>query len=160
MLSSANRQLLFEVGGYLFSVDAHEAVEVLEPLKATPVPGSVPGVLGLVNLRGVLVTAGDMAELLELTPLRTGEEALVVFESGSRRVVLRVDRVSGFAPYPKRGLDLGSDTLETLGARDVVAGVGELGPRPFFKLDLEAMFARVLATDGESSFEDGARGGR
>lgn len=160
MASSAKRQLLFEIGGHLFAVDAREAVEVVEPMQATPVPGAVAGVMGLINLRGMLMIAGDLAVLLGLTPEHDDEAALVVLERGERRIALRVDRVVGFAPFPEAGLDVESDLLEALGARDVVSGVGELGSRPYFQLDLEAAFGRVLAVSSDQSVRHGSIGGR
>jgi chemotaxis signal transduction protein len=138
---SVRRQLLFEVGEHLFAVDARNVREVLEPTEATPVPGSVPGILGLMNLRG--------------TP------ALVVFEHESDRVALEVDRLSGVAPYPTGDLDVDGELLEVIGAREIVAGVGQLGSRPYFQLEMKALFARVLEqdTDRDRAIQLGSIGG-
>jgi purine-binding chemotaxis protein CheW len=138
------RHLLFEVGDDLFAVDALEVREILEPADATPVPGAVVGVHGLVNLRGTLIVAGRLSRLLGLTAVAGDEAALVVFEHGGRSVALEVDRVVGMTPASSGELDVGSDLLAALGAGDVVRGVGRYDSRPYFQLDVEAVFKRVL----------------
>ena len=41
------------------------------------------------------------------------------------------------------------DLLEALGARDLVAGVGQFGSRPYIRLDVPAIFGRVLDQVGD-----------
>ncbi|UCC47915.1 MAG: chemotaxis protein CheW [Gemmatimonadota bacterium] len=143
------RQLLFEVGDYLFAVDAREVRGVMVLDEATPVPGAVPGVLGLINLRGRLVVAGELATLLGLASTGGQGSVLVLFENGTRQLALGVDRVVGVVPYTGAELDVDGDLLEGLGARDLVNGVGQSGPRPFLQLNLDSVFARVLGQPGD-----------
>ena len=44
---------------------------------------------------------------------------------------------------------MGSELLDALGAGGLVKGVGQFGPRPYFKLDMRAVFERVLEQAGE-----------
>ena len=156
MSDYARRQLLFEVGEHLFAAEAEEVREVLEPTEATPIPGAVPGVHGLINLRGNLLVTGEFGRLLGLSESTSGDPALVVFEQGDRQVALEVDQVIAMVPAPpsKKGkgsgdLDVGSELLDALGAGALVTGVGQFGPRPYFKLDMRAVFERVLEQVGE-----------
>ncbi len=162
MSDSARRQILVEVGEILFAADARDVREVMEPTVATPVPGAVPGVLGLINRRGKVIVAGELGTVLGLSLQRGDEAALVVFAEGNRRIALEVDRVVGIAPYSTTGLDVESDLLDALGAREVVAGVGRFGLRPYFQLDVPALFARVLEQTGEPdrSIQTGSTGGQ
>ncbi len=149
MSHAARRQLLFQVGEHLLAADANQICEVREPTDATPVPGSVPGILGLINLRGNLVIAGELSTLLGFSPLKNEETALVVFEEGDRRLALEVDRLVGVMEASQEDLDVKGELLEALGAGDVVAGVGQFQTRPYFQLNVEALFARVLDEDVE-----------
>jgi purine-binding chemotaxis protein CheW len=147
----ARRQLLFEVGEHLFAAEAEEVCEVLEPTEATPIPGAAPGVHGLINLRGNLLVTGEFGKTLGLGGSQSRDPALVVFEEGDRQVALEVDRVIAMAPAPpsKDDLDVGSELLDALGAGELVRGVGQFGTRPYFKLDMKAVFERVLEQVGE-----------
>jgi chemotaxis signal transduction protein len=145
----ARRQLLFEVGEHLFAADASEVCEVLEPAEATPVPGVVPGIRGLINLRGTLLVAGEFGTLLGLKPGPGDEPALVVFEQAGQRIALEVDGVVGMASSPDGLLDVSGELLDALDAGEMVRGVGRFGSRPYYKLDMKAVFARVLEGDGE-----------
>jgi chemotaxis signal transduction protein len=143
------RQLLFEVGDHLFAVEAVEVRRVIEPGEVTPVPGAVPGVLGLMNLRGRLVIAGDLATLLGLASKETAGSTLVLFENRERQLALRVDRVVGVTPCTTAELDVHGDILEALGARDLVKAVRQFGPRPVLQLNLDSVFTRVLGQPGD-----------
>lgn len=157
---SMKRQLLFEVGGYLFAVEAQHAREVLEPTLATPLPGAVPGVLGLINLRGTLMIAGHMATLFGL-PGTGGEEAtFLVLEREDRRVAMQVDRVVGLAPWAEGEVAVEGTLPEILEGRAVVTGVGEHDARPYYQLDMAAIFSSVLADDGDQMIQHGSVGGR
>ena len=142
------RQLLFEVGDHLFAVEAVEVRRVIELSEVTPVPGALPGVLGLMNLRGRLVIAGELATLLGLASNETAGATLVLFENGERQLALRVDRVVGVTPCTTAEPDVQGDVLEALGARDLVKGVGQYGPRPVLQLNLDSVFTRVLGQPG------------
>lgn len=151
MSDYARRQLLFEVGDYLFAAEAAVVREVLEPAEATPIPGAASGIRGLINLRGNLVVAGQFGPLLGMEDQGGEDTALVVFEYENRQVALEVDRVVGMNPAAKLDLDVDGELLGALGARDLVLGVGRLGARPFFQLDMGAVFARVLERDGDDN---------
>ncbi len=158
MLDTTRRQLLFEVGKHVFAADIGTVREVVELSEATPVPGAAPGVLGLLNLRGTLTVAAELAALIGLAPGGSQEATVVVCEHQDRRIALRVGRVLGVAPYPEDGLHIDTELLEALGASDYVTGVGEFGRRPYYHLDLAQVFDRVLAQVGDQALEE-LRGG-
>jgi chemotaxis signal transduction protein len=139
------RQLIFEVGDHLFAADAQAVCEVLEPISAaTPIPGAVPGIHGLINLRGTLLVTGNLGSLLGLTSKPVAEPALVIFEHESRKIALEIDRVVDVTSAPDGDEDVNGRLLKALGAREVVAGASQFGQRPCFRLDMGAVFALVL----------------
>ncbi len=160
-VDSVKRQLLFEVGPYLFSVEAQYVREVLEPCAVTPVPGAATPVVGLINIRGTLMIAARLAALLGVTPGVDEETALVTFEHGQRRLALLVDRAVGVAPHPTGGLDVDGEFLAALGLESVVLGVGggEFGTRPYYQLDVGVIFERVLGGESEHALGRGPIGG-
>jgi purine-binding chemotaxis protein CheW len=105
--------------------------EVLEPRVVTRLPDAPPSVLGIINVRGVVVGVLDTAVLLGLPPLGTARSVAVV----------RVARgLAGLAASARPtteelGEDLGASPLPAaLGRRRTSSGVATL-------LDLEAALA-------------------
>ncbi len=143
MSNSAGRHLLVEAGENLFAVDALQVREILEPLPATAVPGAVPAVLGLVNLRGTVMVAADLGALLDLPGAASEEASLVVVDVEGRCLALKVDRLVGLMALSPDA-DISSGLLEALRARDVVAGVTQFDGRPCFRLDLSEICGRAL----------------
>lgn len=160
---NTGRQLLFAVGDHLFAADARCVREIVEAgLVATPIPGAIPAVWGLINLRGSLLVAGSLSALLELPP-RPTDPVLVVFEHGSRQVALEVDRVVDVMPeaHPQPAGD--DRPTAALAADPIVSGVGWLGDRSYFRLDMRQLFARLLEDeeqtgDTEAGQSDGGAG--
>ena len=150
--NSVLRQLLFEVGPHFFAVEVRRIGEVIEPCPATPVPGAPAWILGLINVRGTLLTAVDLASLLEVESRRGDDAALIISVREERRIALLVDRVVRMLDW-QGGLDVGSDLLDALGAGELVGGVGEFMNRPFFPLDIDAIFDRVLGEVGAPMVE-------
>lgn len=150
MSDSTRRELLFEVRGHLCSADIRDVRGVTELADVTPVPGSITGVLGLINLHGAIVVAGDLGSLLGLGASDGEEAALVVVELGVRCAALRVDRVVSV----EAGEDGSEDDMDwrvpgALEAANVVTGVGRFDSRPVYRLDPDAILSRVLAGPGQ-----------
>jgi len=58
----------FELGDRLYGVDVRAVQEVLRGQPLTRVPLAPPGLAGLINLRGQVLTAMDLCERLGLPP--------------------------------------------------------------------------------------------
>lgn len=150
MSESATRLLVFEVGKQLLAIEARDAVEVLDPIEPTPIPGAIDCVAGLINLRGTLTVITELSDLLGVAASEVDiEPALIVAERGERRLALAVERVLGVAPPGAASLDIDVELLEALGARDLVCGVGEFEGRAYAQLNLDAVFERVLDQPGD-----------
>jgi chemotaxis signal transduction protein len=55
----------FRLGGRLYGIRVERVQEVLKPMPLTPVPLAPAAVRGLLNLRGQIVTALDLAPSLD-----------------------------------------------------------------------------------------------
>lgn len=71
----------FALGGEIFAVDALQVQEIVLSQKMTPVPHSPAYILGLINLRGQIVTALDLRYRL------TGEA--IVISQNNMNVILK-----------------------------------------------------------------------
>jgi len=128
--------LLLPVHDDRYAVPLRMVQEVLEPRVITRLPGAPPAVLGILNVRGVVVGVVDTGLLLGLPPLG-GASAVAVVRVARGVVALAA---SARPVAEELGEDLGPSALPAaLGRRRTAAGVATL-------LDLEAALApEVLA---------------
>lgn len=91
---STGTWLAFELAGQRYAVPLAKVREVIRAEEPTPVPGAPSGVLGIVNLRGTIVTVYDGCRRLGLASKSTtpmDSERIVIFEFGEEIVGVRVD---------------------------------------------------------------------
>ena len=94
------RAVIFRVGDLICAAPAEIVREVLPRSPATRLPGTPAAVVGLVNVRGTLLTVLDGHVLLGRQPRPDDEGALVVIELGGRRFGLSVGQVVDLAELP------------------------------------------------------------
>ncbi|NEU14016.1 chemotaxis protein CheW [Methylobacterium sp. BTF04] len=129
------------VGETMFGLAIDRVHDVFIPAGVTPVPLSPPEIVGLLNLRGRVVTALCLRRRLSL-PARTeeGNRMAIGLEQGGETFALIVDGVGEV-------LKLGSDTYEPVPInldarwRDLALGVHRLDGRLLVILDVDALLA-------------------
>jgi len=146
--SETVRVVVFQVGNLACGMLASRAREILAPLPTTRIPGAPDTIIGLVNVRGTLLTVVDAHRLLDRAPLPDEEGALLVVDVGSRRLGLAVGRVDDLFEIPASQLE----AREALPGVDVrlVKAVGRRDGRHFVVLDTEALLAPLLSVAGGS----------
>jgi len=129
------------VGETMFGLAIDRVHDVFVPSGVTPVPLAPPEIVGLINLRGRVVTALCLRRRLGL-PGRQGEgNAMAIgLEQGGETFALVVDGVGEV-------LKLGPDTFEPVPInldarwRDLARGVHRLDGRLLVILDVDALLA-------------------
>ena len=88
------RWATFRLSGELYGVNVMQVREVLRHSEITPVPGTVHHVLGIINLRGNVVTVIDARRLfrIELSEV-TDRSRIVIAESCEQVIGILVDAV-------------------------------------------------------------------
>ncbi len=113
----------FMLGGQSFAIPVHQVRDVLRRQPITPVPLAPPAIVGLLNLRGRIVTAIDLRVRLGL-PLR-GDQAAVtnlVVELGGELYALIVDAAGDVLHFDDAALASLPVTLDPVW-RDMVSGI-------------------------------------
>jgi chemotaxis signal transduction protein len=141
--SQAVRVVVFQVGDLACGILANRAREILSPLPTTRIPGAPESVLGLVNVRGSLLTVIDAHLLLGRAPDPDHEGAMLVVDVGTRRLGLSVGRVDDLFAMPAGQLE-SRDALPGVDVR-LVKAVGRRDGRHFVVLDLDALLAPLLS---------------
>ena len=135
------RYLLVEVGGQRFAWELTQVREIVPGRSVTRLPGAPRWVLGLLNLRGSVLTVVDLGVRFGVPT--TGAGTVVVIEADGRMLGVRVDAVRSVATAEQA-------TLEPVdGARaadGLVRGMVRLATGPAALIDATALCRSVLAT--------------
>jgi purine-binding chemotaxis protein CheW len=101
--------LTFAIAGENYGIDIEHIVEIVPPRTPTRVPNADPSIIGILSLRGTIVTLVDVRRRLEQARSEvTPETRIVVVEHGGETLGFEVDRVfrvvkiapSDVAPHP------------------------------------------------------------
>ena len=140
--TATEQVLLLELAGRVYAVASAVVREIVPTLPATRLPGAPPHVLGIMNLRGLLVTVVDPGPQLTGRPTRNLEGSTIVVQSGERLLGLRVDEVRDVQALEltaAKGLP-----YESVG-RGLVRGLGRLGDEVVIVLDVDRIVHETLA---------------
>ena len=95
--------LTFLIADEVYAIDIEQIVEIVTPRTPTRVPNAEPGVLGIISLRGTIVTVVDLGRRLShpALPLTDSSRMIVVARHGETAAfsVDRVLRVVSFSPH-------------------------------------------------------------
>lgn len=92
---TVSRWVCFELNGQHYGVPILEVQEVLASCEIEPLPGTPPEVLGVINLRGAIVSVVDLRTKLGLSPRPDDAHTrVIVMTHQGEAIGLRVDRVT------------------------------------------------------------------
>ena len=90
--SATGSWLGFELAGQDYAVPLGDVQEIVRPETPTPVPGAPADVLGIISLRGSIVTVLDGCRRLGLDAVNAGPgQRLVIFRGRDENVAMRID---------------------------------------------------------------------
>ena len=90
--SATSSWLGFELAGQSYAVPLGDVREIVRPEAPTPVPGAPAGVLGIISLRGSIITVLDGCRRLGLGAGNAGpDQRLVVLQGEEEHVAVRID---------------------------------------------------------------------
>jgi purine-binding chemotaxis protein CheW len=145
---SLSRWVCFVLEGQLYGLPIHDVQEVLCQFDIEPVPGAAADVLGVINLRGTVVTVLDLRRRLGVTVTAPDPETrIVVIEHDGERFGLLVDRVADV----RKVVDGAVKTAPDVGAGADQARVHGVYTRDgdlLTLLDTASLIHRTLPTDG------------
>jgi purine-binding chemotaxis protein CheW len=127
----------FFLRGLYFGIDVAHVREVIRCLPLTRVPTAPPVVLGLVNLRGQIVTTLDLRRRLALAHDQEAANPIhVIVEADDDIVSLRVDEIGDVIEVDDALFELPPATLHGVG-KELIAGAYKLADRLLLILDIE-----------------------
>ena len=140
----ARNLVAFEVGGVAYAVDIQRVREILRPMPVVALPHLPPGVIGVVDHRGIVVPIVDLRERFSATPAGQPREVRwIIVTRGARMLGLVVDRVTAV---------LGADDTEAREAPAIAAGQRDRGIKAACAIGGRLVF--VLDVDSVASVAD------
>jgi len=105
------KHVSFALGDESYAINASKVNEVLRYTEITPVPGAAAFILGIINLRGNVVTVVDARSVFAL-PARelTPNTRIIVVEIEDFIVGLLVDRVAAVVDLDEQAIEVAPQT--------------------------------------------------
>jgi purine-binding chemotaxis protein CheW len=101
------RWVTFQVADEIYGVNVMQVQEVLRMTEVAPVPGAPQAVMGIINLRGNVVTVIDTRELFNLpTSEPTEQTRIMIVECNKVTVGLFVDSVAEVVNIDNNEIDV------------------------------------------------------
>ncbi len=97
----------FMLDGEKYGINVMQVREVLRDIEIAPVPGAPDYVLGIINLRGNVVTVVDTRSRFGLASNETNEESrIIIIENNSQTLGLLVDSIAEVADILKSQIEI------------------------------------------------------
>jgi purine-binding chemotaxis protein CheW len=88
------RYLRFSLGEEEYALELLRVREVIALPEVTPIPQTPPYFLGIINLRGQVITVVDLRSKLSIKPRAQSEEAVIICDLGSISLGVLVDSIN------------------------------------------------------------------
>lgn len=138
----------FLLADLCFGIDVLDVQEVIRHQHVTPVPLAPPVVVGLMNLRGQIITSCDLRIRLELGERPAGLVPMnVVVQTVDGPVSLLVDEIGDVLEVSEDDFETPPSTVTGV-ARDLIVGAYKLDGRLLLELDtLRLVNGLAVTTD-------------
>lgn len=141
-----SRVCLIKISGELFAVDLRSAREVFPIESVTPIPGVLPILFGVTNLRGMVIPLVDLRLLMELPAAGSAPHLALVIHHGENQVGVPVDQVPEIVIVQPDQFLHGEQDGQQAGqtsARPAVSAVLRLEERVAGFLDIPTLLAQL-----------------
>jgi purine-binding chemotaxis protein CheW len=92
--SDLNRFLEFSLGGEDYAIPLLMVREVISVPDTTPIPKAPVHFLGIMNLRGQVISVVDLRKKLKVDPKKDKEEAVIIVDIGTMNIGVVVDSIN------------------------------------------------------------------
>ncbi|WP_404354419.1 chemotaxis protein CheV [Exiguobacterium aurantiacum] len=137
--------VIFQSGPFIFGINVMKVREIITMLPLTPLPGTPEAIMGLIELRGEVMTVIDLPMVIG-HPHDVGDnDRLIVCEFNGEKSVLRVDQVTEIKRISWEQIDTPSDLAR--GMQGITNGVVKTGDQMIILLDYERIALELSRKD-------------
>ena len=142
-MSTSHQLCAFRLADLYFGIDVLSVQEVLKGRELTRIPLAPDSIEGLLNLRGQILTALDLREILALPARDTGVPVMfMIVRDGESRLALLVDSVGDVLDVDEDSYEAPPDTLPAP-TRAFIHGVHKLPKQLLHILNTAEVFAQT-----------------
>ena len=140
-MTSAAHLVCFRIGKENFGVDIFAVREIVKAQEITPVPGTASHVLGIINLRGKIISVVNLAQRLGLAPAKVDRQSRIfVVDLDGTTVGFLVDAATEVMKLAGDAIEPAPEELKGSIHDHYLKGVGKLENRLVIILDLRNLF--------------------
>jgi len=150
MTNEMSQWVTFNLDGETFGINVMQIQEVLRYTEIAPVPGAAHYILGIINLRGNVVTVVDGRKKLQLSEeadIKTSR--IIIIEVGNQVLGLVADSVAEVTEIEDEKIELSS--TDEYDDRKYIYGVCQVEESLLILIDVEKLFIDELETDSDSA---------
>lgn len=139
--------LTFTIAGEQYAVDIERIVEIVTPRSVTRIPNADPSVVGIISLRGTIVTLVDVRrKLRHPAGTQTPDTRVVVIDFQKETVGFVVDRVLRVVKLARAGVEP-HPVVHTNELEESIRGVFRTGGALTILLDLDKLLDHSHGSD-------------
>jgi purine-binding chemotaxis protein CheW len=143
-----SRCLCFNLGNEEYAVPLLKIKEVIAKPELTPLPQSPSYFLGIMNLRGQIVSILDLRIKLGIKPSASRETSVMILDLGAHSVGVVVDQVNAVQLIKNKDISE-KPSLEQTKNHDYITGVFKRNEKLVFLLDI----SKSLSIDDKNRIE-------
>ena len=130
--------ITFYLGDFIFGIPAEKVVEINKDLEITPVPLADDFILGIMNLRGQIVTVIDLQKKIKLQGDLNYRLNLII-KKDNELLSFLVEKIGDILEVPIAKLEETPDRIEGLD-RDYIENIYQLPDRLLLLLNVNKLF--------------------
>jgi len=130
--------ITFYLGDFIFGIPAEKVVEINKDLEITPVPLADEFILGIMNLRGHIVTVMDLQKKIKLQGDLNYRLNLII-KKDDELLSFLVEKIGDILEVPVAKLEETPDRIEGLD-RDYIENIYQLPDRLLLLLNVNKLF--------------------
>ncbi|OKL37117.1 chemotaxis protein CheW [Domibacillus mangrovi] len=137
---SAVKVIAFQLVDKEYALPVHQVYSIEKLMHITRVPGTVPFVKGVINLRGVVTPIIDLRSRFGLTDEKYDDTTRIIIAAlDDTEVGLIVDGANDVLDIPLDAIEPQPEVVGSMGD-EYITGVAKLGKRLLIMLSLEKIF--------------------
>jgi purine-binding chemotaxis protein CheW len=126
--ASTHKYLIFRVGQQFYGAPLNDIIEVVEPFQVTSGPNSPKEFLGMINLRGEIISVVDLRVILGQEQVSHNKMLMIIVSTVKGKIAVLVDELIEVHDFKTDDMDL-NPNLRTQIPKESLIGVGKYNNR-------------------------------